>query len=259
MKKICLTALLIFLFADFAGATVLYTGTTVSSGVARWKMDDSSAPATDSWGSVNLSVSGSATFNKSGQFGTSVQLGGSPNYLYASNPSSMNFSASDGSMTFTAWVKTSVATDGIIAGRTENIGGDCWKFYFSASGYLGFLFGEPTAGKYLQLDATETDIRDGAWHHVAVSYETSLPSSPDVNPKDLDSTALYVDGVAVATTATADDATWNGTIGDDFDIGADRSSWNAKSYFSGYVDDACYWLSALSADDIYQVYLGNLE
>ncbi len=87
------------------------------------------------------------------------------------------------------------------------------------------------------------DINDGNWHHISATYNGSTMS-------------LYTDGALKATSTnysgdlpTNDGALW---------IGANYSSVDSAN-FNGTIDEIRIWNTSLSADEIYEHYVSNLN
>lgn len=90
-----------------------------------------------------------------------------------------------------------------------------------------------------------TNLPDGRWHHVAVTFEDD--GSPDV----LD-TLLYVDGRLDATSSSADEPI-NTTPGP---VRIGESPWH-NAPFMDEIDDARIYDKVLTAEEIRQLMLGN--
>ena len=122
--------------------------------------------------------------------------------------------------------------------------------------FWGFESGAPTFDVgWVDLFPVETEINDGAWHHVVLSNDIETPLQ-----------VIYVDGVAQTTT---------GEIGvTDYDdppetpleefvlkVGYSNSSWPADAaeenqypYFTGVMDDFRMYGEALSAEDVTELF-----
>lgn len=92
------------------------------------------------------------------------------------------------------------------------------------------------------INTGSTNIRDGQWHHIAATYDSSETDGTL-------SAKIYLDGAAVATTGTASTAAIvaNGTImlGQDQDVigsvGAAPDATDAASAFSGEMNEVRVW------------------
>lgn len=137
------------------------------------------------------------------------------------------------SFSFTAWIKTSAATDEVLAGKYARAGME--------AGWLLCVDGGSNAGK-LRLRVSDgvsgaktfkgtQKVNDGAWHHVAVVVDRAAST-----------TSFYVDGV-VSTVAA-------GSLGGSLDNWArfaiGKSCGAYGGWFLGAVDDARIYSRALT-------------
>ena len=142
--------------------------------------------------------------------------------------------------TLCAWIKTDVAnTNMTIMSWGENATGQKWRMRQDTTGGLRI---EVNGGYHYGV----TNIGDGNWHHVAVTFEDD--GSPDV----LD-TLLYVDGqldTTLASQATAVDTATTGAVR----IG--ESPWH-NAPWQGLIDDARIYAKVLTEQDLRHVMRGN--
>jgi len=178
-------------------------------------------------------------------------------------------SAQANNYTWAAWVKTDAAGGTLFSWSSwsgtpaegngpledEETGNDPHMAAVQAL-FWGFESGAPTFDVgWVDLFPVETEINDGAWHHVVLSNDIETPLQ-----------VVYVDGVAQSTT---------GAIGvTDYDdppdtpveefvlkVGYSNSGWPADEaeenqwpYFTGVMDDFRMYGSALSADDVTELF-----
>ncbi|UCF16291.1 MAG: LamG domain-containing protein, partial [Phycisphaerales bacterium] len=143
--------------------------------------------------------------------------------------------------TLCAWIRTSTANRTIMSWGL-NLAGQKWRMY--PNGTTGGLRLEVNGGYKYGV----TNIADGRWHHVAVTFEDD--GTPDV----LD-TLLYVDGQPDATADSADESIDTGTTGL---VRIGESPWHNQP-FVGVIDDARIYDTVLTAEDIQQVMRGNTK
>ena len=136
-----------------------------------------------------------------------------------------------------AWIKTTTANRSIMSWG-QNVAGQKWRMRADATGGLRV---EVNGGYHYGI----TNIADGRWHHVAVTFED------DGTPDALD-TLLYVDGQLDATAASLDEPI--DTAAGPVRIG--ESPWH-NAPFLGQIDDARVYDKVLTAEEIQQVMRGN--
>ena len=143
--------------------------------------------------------------------------------------------------TLCAWIRTSTANRTIMSWGL-NSAGQKWRMY--PNGATGGLRLEVNGGYKYGV----TNIADGRWHHVAVTFEDD--GTPDV----LD-TLLYVDGQPDAIADSADEPIDTATMGV---VRIGESPWHNQP-FVGVIDDARIYDKVLTVEDIQQVMLGNTK
>jgi len=139
-----------------------------------------------------------------------------------------------------AWIRTPAAGNYNIMSWGTTTTGQKWRMRVDGTGGLRI---EVAGGYHIGL----TNLADGRWHHVAVTFEDD--GSPDV----LD-TLLYVDG-RLETTASSQ-ATAIDTAASTVRVG--RSSYNEEP-IPGEIDDARIYDKVLTAEEIQQVMLGDTK
>ena len=141
----------------------------------------------------------------------------------------------------TAWIKTSYTRRGqqIVYYGTQSGGQRC-EFRVHSDGLLRMGAGNGSVRSY-------TDLRDGQWHHIAVTImENATNSSSDVR--------IYVDGEDDTQESTDTDA-YNLVAGWDVTIGYRPSE--ADRPFIGCIDDVRLYNKALTQDEIRQAMRGD--
>jgi hypothetical protein len=134
--------------------------------------------------------------------------------------------------TVAAWIKTDDAGVQFIASWGKEAIGRRWLFYINNSGnlYVSVYRG--------YMKTTNLDLRDGAWHHVAVVLPHGSSNVEDVK--------LYVSGQEQTSTSfkSREISTAGST---DVTIGVNLSS---DKYFDGLIDDVRIYSRALDANEI---------
>jgi hypothetical protein len=139
-----------------------------------------------------------------------------------------------------AWIRATVDGNQNIMSWGQNVAGQKWRMRVEGAGVLRV---EVNGGYHYGV----TQIVDGSWHHVAVTFEDD--GTPDV----LD-TLLYVDGQLDATGLSQ--ATAIDTAAGPVRIG--ESPWHNAPFWD-QIDDACVYDKVLTAEEIQQVMLGNTK
>ncbi len=195
-----------------------------------WKFDEGQGGiAYDSSGYGHHGiVQGNQLWVTNGAIDGALELDGSDDYVaidaVAEHMTNNNFSVS-------AWIKTEQQDDGTVFG--SNFGGS-----------HDFIFGVD-AGMIMVEDSTQTlfppKIADNRWH--MITYV-----------RDGAEAWLYVDGVLRGTDDADDDP-----AGDDlWSIGQEWDSSPSDEY-EGIVDDARFWIRPLSAEEVAEVFKGDVD
>jgi len=137
-----------------------------------------------------------------------------------------------------AWIRSMGAGNRNIMSWGQNVAGQKWRMRIDVTAGLRI---EVNGGYHYGV----TNISDGLWHHVAVTFEDD--GSPDV----LD-TILYVDGEPDITLASLDEPIDTGTG----PVRIGESPWH-NAPFLDQIDDARIYDRVLTADEIRQVMLGD--
>jgi len=190
----------------------------------------------------------------SGTNNYSLNFDGTDDYLTAASIVTPN--ALQG--TISAWVKSQTTSFGPIFNISSNTAGHTgyWTGLQFSAGSPGKLeFGHrPNNGDYILYTSSST-YNDGEWYHVAVTSNGS-------------SYKIFIDGAEDTLATTSGQNTSNvdgGWIGDmavknSCNIGAQRRNADAASntaYFNGNIDELAIWDSALTADQITNIYKGE--
>jgi Concanavalin A-like lectin/glucanases superfamily/GDSL-like Lipase/Acylhydrolase family len=200
------------------------------------------APDTGDTGSDPLTLQNTAAWTSlspgTGTSGAALSLDGSSGYAEGSGPAV----STTGSFTVSAWVDPSSlpAHNAMVAAQA---GTDASAFYlgysYTAGGDWAFYF----PGSDADSPATWTTVvgpaaAAGTWTHLAGVYNASTGTAQ-----------LYVNG---ALAASASVTPWAAT-GPIF-VGADRYDGGVTDYFPGYISDVRTFSSALTAQQVSEVY-----
>ncbi|KYH45864.1 hypothetical protein AZH51_09260 [Branchiibius sp. NY16-3462-2] len=196
-----------------------------------YRMTDTTTTAKDVSGNGNDGLySGSYTQGAAGSptgGGTGVSFDGSSGTLGSAGPVV-------GPSTYTeeSWFKTTTTAGGKIMGfgdrQTGNSGNYDRHVYMQPSGQLSF----GTWTGQTNLATSNATYNDGNWHYVVATQGS-------------DGMSLYVDGALVATNPQTSQQAYNGY----WRVGGD-SSWAGSNYFAGTIDEAAFYSSELTPQQI---------
>ncbi len=190
--------------------------------VGYWPFDTSAPLGKDLSGNNYTLTAVGAQYNSAGKRGGAVSLNGTSNYLLGNLA---KLPVANSPYTLSAWFKPTAT---------------------GARGLMGWgSWGTTRAVVALRLDGTNgfshywwgadlganapTNYSDGAWHHLAATYDGTLRS-------------LYMDGILLAQDNPGSHAATN----TNFRIG----STNSGEFFKGFLDEVALWNHALSAGEI---------
>lgn len=141
--------------------------------------------------------------------------------------------------TVSAWIKTTALNAAIFSwGNDSN--GERWGLRVQDGNGLAGAIRVEVNGGYIVGNVA---VNDGEWHHVAATWEDD--GTPDVTD-----TVLYVDGVAVGTSASTGNVI-NTVSGEDVKIGVAQVS---SHLFDGLIDDARIYDRVLSAEEMATIF-----
>ena len=168
-----------------------------------------------------------------------VDFDGTDDYLEIGN--GIDFNAKDFSVS--AWYKTTDAGFRII--QTRNTG----SFGAKAGWQIGTSNGtswtntaiENTSGDKINFSgSTTTNLNDGEWHHIVMTWDTSLGKGH-----------LYVDGLLLDTKTNASMINSNVNSTDSLIVGGANSG---SQMFDGEISQSGIWHSVLTADEVSSLY-----
>lgn len=157
----------------------------------------------------------------------SFDFDGTDDYVDCGNGASLQFT---NLLSVSCWVKTSTGTKGILAIR---VGTTPSQEAFSLTSS-----GEIRMNNFVRLTAS-TSFLDNQWHHIVVTYNTSLAT---------DNLKIYIDGTLDNSANRQVVIQGSGT--NQLLIGEYRSS----NFFNGNIDEVVVFNTELSASDITTIY-----
>lgn len=173
---------------------------------------------------------GSSSTN--GIFHNAIHFNGTNSYLQAAT----NALYSAGQFTFSAWVRTDAAPDNQVIAAWTDPNGLGWKLGTATDGSSLVQFDTTVASGqvFVSTNSPPLQVKDAAWHHVALTYTTGQAK-------------VYVDG------SLEIDATVSGALSGqagDFKIGAGTGT---GQFWKGDIDEMRYYNRVLSAVEITQL------
>src|SRR3990167_10532803 len=210
--------------------------------ISYWKLDEASGNATDSHGSNNLTDNNTvarvaAKINNGGDFEATA---------------SENFSIADGSQSgldlstdfsISAWIKMESSTTemGVVGKWDLGVNQRSWLLTILADNKPQLYFSDDGIGN--SGFKSDTALTDGVMAHVVVTVDISVPSA-----------TFYINGSAVADTATSttDTSIHNGTA--PFALGSFYSSGSATGFYDGVLDEVGVWGRILTSDEVTELY-----
>lgn len=219
---------------------------------AQWKFNENEASSTvadyastntgtmtDSVGAINTSTVATA-----GKINGAFSFNGSTNsrYVDAGNI----FRKTRGStFSISAWIKTSSASNQVIAG-VMNWGDDYqgYIFFVSSTGEIKFDFNTTGTTNELTVQTTENTFADGNWHHVVLTYSGTSTAS---------GVKIYVDGVNKALTTLFNTLTVEPTYSSSFKIGLTKSTTTSRQ-FNGLIDNVIMCNRVLTQAEVTGLY-----
>ncbi len=165
------------------------------------------------------------------------------NYVSLGTPTELNFGGTT-DYTISAWIKVNSKSGdpAFLSNKDWRSGGNTgYVLFVGGGGNFGWNYKQSGAGR---IDSGGSGINDGAWHHVAVSFDRD------------GSATTFVDGVLSSTTAIAP-ATDSIDSGLPTNIGQDGTG----AYTDGggveidaLMDDVAIWRRAVTAFEIQRIY-----
>ena len=240
--------------SEQSGITYLTKALPLTSLVGLWHFDEGAGDtAYDS--SVNSNHGTLTNMNTAncwvlGKFGNALSFDGTDDYVQIANESNFDFEKTD-ALTLEAWVKTSSdACLNIITkmqNASPNTGYQLIKHDSIRGNVLYFFLINNFATSNMIRAYGSTNIADGQWHHVAVTYNGS---------SNVSGVKIYVDGEPETMSWSHNNLTSSILNGLPLQISGREGSNYA---FSGLIDEVRIWDIALTAGEIaYNYVLGDV-
>jgi len=177
-----------------------------------------------------------------------VVLDGVDDYVLADAHAVARVAANDVTGTYSAWIiLDEITTSQTILSAGDNSSTDEYLRFYVSTGQIYIRLKHGGADQFI-IKETTASIKPGIWTHVAVVQE----GRP----------ILYVNGKKrVMTDITATDLTmWYDelTLTDKFAIGVLESNATHTQDYGGAIGEVKYWNKALTADEVYSAYQGNV-
>jgi hypothetical protein len=191
--------------------------------ISYWQADGN---ANDSIGTNNGTLMNGTTFAP-GKIGQAFSFRGDSyqDYVDIGNPTSLQLSSNVG--TIETWIKTTADGQNIIVGK-DNFLTDTNGYTFDV--YNGSLMGElADASNYNLVWGNSTSVNDGAWHHVAMTWDGSAM-------------ILYVDGSIDGTASQT-----LTPVSNVYDLTIGYAQARSDFYFEGLIDEVEIYGRALSS------------
>jgi len=221
--------------------------TTADTGIGGWwKLNETSGNAADSSGQGStLTANGTITYRNSSPMDFGTTFDGSTKYFSCTDASCGGTSKTDvgsGDFSAGAWVKfTSTARESFIGKGTAadySWNMETTSYNGCGTGVAGVVLSTAVGGAYANVCATSV-INDNQWHYVTFTWTVSGTSLK-----------IYVDGQLEGTT-TSTSGTFNSNTAGNFAVGRGGDT---TLYFTGSVDEPFVQHTALTADNIEQLY-----
>ena len=205
-------------------------------------------------GNGNNGTVTNAIWNSSGKYGGAMQFDGNGDYVNITNIVPFNFERND-SFTFSVWFKSSgsSATQSLLGRYDNTVNWNGYALFIRVSAYGSC----PANSIHFNLEnnwnGNRIDVCTGAkadiynvWHHVALTYNGSSKAS---------GVKIYYDGTSQALTLYLDTLTQSTKNNLPLHIGDDSDS----DWFNGSIDEVRIWNRSLSASEVNQMYMSNLQ
>jgi len=188
----------------------------------------------DSEGGNHGTVTGTETYVP-GQKAFAFDFDGSTHIETADTP--FDFTKDD-AFSLAAWVQTSTsgATD-VLIGKLAP-GGIGYQVHLTGGNEIRFKIGSSVTNS-IMVDTVGATIRDGIFHHIAVTYDGSSSAS---------GVEIYIDGTLSKTSTVKDTLTGVTTNAESLVIGNQRDT--AKFFFTGQIDDVLIFNNELTAAQV---------
>jgi len=191
---------------------------------------------------TNMEDADFTTDTPGGISGFSSTLDGVDEDIRFGNVTDLQFEHTD-QFSCSCWVKFT-STSGVIVGKMlPTVTERGWSISAGASGVLSVILRNNAAGSLLtQVTTINTGFNDGAWHHVALTWD-------GISTQVAANITFYIDNINQSLTTNSDNLT--GTISStaEFIIGSRTSD-----YWAGQIDDVAIYNKVLTLTEVSNLY-----
>ena len=220
------------LFVSLSSATSV--AAELPTPVAYWPFNSSETLTDGNLSAGSVVARGAAQFTTNGKFGGGLELNGTDSWLDGGS-SLTGIALGNANYTLSAWIKVgrsdcSTAQDGIIGWGTYWANNRVNALRLRGEGFRHYWWAN-------DLDAVESSVCNGAWHHVAATFDGTTRT-------------LYYDGASLVTDTPGSS---HDVTAQNFGIG---KTYNDE-YFDGILDEVAIWDQALSTSEIQRLASGG--
>jgi len=178
---------------------------------------------------------------------------GSNDYIEVADDDKLSFTDGTDDLPFSisAWVKMEDASDFAIVSKSG--ASDEWIFYTSAGDDLRLWTRDGSSNTSFVDTDTALTAYEGEWVHVAATYGGAGPNSATAFAANMDSATLFVNGVAVASTAT-NNASYAGMSDTSQPVYIGRQG---SVYAKGHIRDCKIFNRSLTSTEVAELARGN--
>lgn len=182
----------------------------------------------------------------------SMDFDGVDDYVSAGDILNNNSVGSE-AFSMSCWFKTSASGGSYyLIGKAKNSSQvDGYHFFINSSGQIRFFLGRYTGtastSPWIYVRTTTT-WNDGNWHNVVLTYNGNQNTS---------GLSIYVDGNSQSLTSIYNNTPSINSTDSEFIIGARGKSGDIGGLFSGEIDEASYFNSELTSEDVTAIYNGG--
>lgn len=180
-----------------------------------------------------------------GKLNNALQFNGATQYVNFTNTSLASFERTE-AHSYEFWIKTATipSTYGNILGRYDATNVRGFTIYIDNLPKVVFLEANAVSN-YLQVRTSATNVVNGSWHHIIVTYDGSSSSA---------GVKIYIDGVSQTVDVPKDNLGGTSITAESFKIGKD----SANNYFTGNLDEVTIYNKVLSQSDVSYRYNSGL-
>ena len=239
-------------FDACVSADTLITLLATEAGVSYYLRDDADdsildGPIMGTGSSIDLdapAISTTTTYNVFAEYGddSAIDFDGVDDYVSTSNSTDLAFAATS-LITIESWVKLNPGATNypsVICKYEPNSTFKGWGLQFNNSGEPEMYLIENNVGNYI-YETASIDLRDGTWHHVAVTYDGSASPTGIV---------FYIDGNPITQSTNAAGAITDLSNSGEILIGGGVDSGTPDYFMDGALDEIRVWSAVRTQSEI---------